>query len=133
MSKPATCVETSGQSGSSSTLETDGLSASTADPREFKVGYTWHRKLAYRVLMRLPSDERGVVLVEGRRDDGGWPTYEVAQIRWAEARVMGGQHIPAGERYPSAEEWGAMGWTYRNKQDAVKKLMSLARMRKAKT
>lgn len=34
--------------------------------------------------------------------------------------------VEGGERYPSSEAWGARGWSYRDKDDAMAKAESLA-------
>lgn len=61
-------------------------------------------------------------LVNGRHEH-----YEVVRIRAYGAAEVGGRHIPAGERYPSSEEWGRMGWTCATLPDAQAKLASLTK------
>lgn len=105
----------------------------TVEPRVYRPGYTWKRKLDYKVLSRMPSDELGVVLVEVRVPESHRISYEVTQIRWSPERMMGGTLIPAGERYPTNEEWGTYAWTHTYKPSAIKRMTGLIRSTRPST
>jgi hypothetical protein len=51
--------------------------------------------------------------------------FEVVIISDNPAYVMGGVEIPAGEAFPSPEQWGHKGWTYTNLLAAEKKFEDL--------
>lgn len=54
-----------------------------------------------------------------------WECYEVGKIRQNPAREAFGVQIEAAESWPSSEEWGRNGWTYRHLSAAKKRLGSL--------
>lgn len=51
--------------------------------------------------------------------------FEVVVIANHPAYEMGGVQIPAGEAFPSPEQWGSRGWTYTNLLAAEQKFESL--------
>ena len=51
--------------------------------------------------------------------------YEVVLIRKHEAYIAFGKGIPAGECYPSSEQWGVKGFTYRTIGAAERKFSML--------
>jgi hypothetical protein len=51
--------------------------------------------------------------------------YEVVLIRKHEAYIAFGKEIPAGECYPSSEQWGVKGFTYRTIEAAERKFREL--------
>jgi hypothetical protein len=53
------------------------------------------------------------------------PAYEVVLIRKHEAYLAFGKGIPAGECYPSSEQWGVKGFTYRTIEAAECKFREL--------
>ncbi len=62
--------------------------------------------------------EGDVCLVE--QNKAGWsePAYNVVIVQKHEARVMGGNAVPAREGLPSWEEWGTYAWAYSDKTSA---------------
>jgi hypothetical protein len=53
------------------------------------------------------------------------PVYEVVLIREHEAYTAFGKEIPAGECYPSSEQWGVKGFSYRTIGAAERKFSEL--------
>jgi len=53
--------------------------------------------------------------------------YEVVIIREGKAHTIAGKDFPAKEYYPSSEEWGRYGWTYRDEDQARAKFGALVR------
>jgi hypothetical protein len=53
------------------------------------------------------------------------PAYEVVLIQKYEAYSAFGKEYPAGECYPSSEQWGTYGFTYRTTEGAERKFLEL--------
>jgi hypothetical protein len=53
------------------------------------------------------------------------PAYEVVLFREHEAYTAFGKEISAGECYPSSEQWGLYGFTYRSIEEAERKFVEL--------
>jgi len=51
--------------------------------------------------------------------------YEVVIITPRKSYMLAGITIPAREYYPSSEEWGSKGWTYRDEDQARAKFVDL--------
>jgi len=63
-----------------------------------------------------------------RQSKKGLPDgYEVVRIQKHEAFSAFGKDFPAGESYPSSQQWGSDGWTYRTLEDAEQKFQELSR------
>ena len=63
-----------------------------------------------------------------RQSKKGLPDgYEVVRILKHEAFSAFGKDFPAGESYPSSQQWGSDGWTYRTLEDAEQKFQELSR------
>lgn len=70
----------------------------------------------------------GHACVYRRWRDGGKPHLEVILVtRTKETEFPPGVIRPAGERYPSSEDWGSKGWTYNHESDAMKKFEELSK------
>jgi hypothetical protein len=51
--------------------------------------------------------------------------YEVVVIKKHNGYEIGGNIIPPSEVYPSSTQWGTLGWTFQNLEDARKKYDTL--------
>ena len=51
--------------------------------------------------------------------------YEVIVIKSHDGYEIAGNKIPAGEVYPSSTQWGVLGWTFVDLQDAENKFKKL--------
>jgi len=51
--------------------------------------------------------------------------YEVIIIQSHEGRVIAAKECPAAEYPPSSEQWGAKGWTYNTRDEAIQKYNEL--------
>ena len=51
--------------------------------------------------------------------------YEVIVIKSHDGYEIAGNKIPAGEVYPSSTQWGTLGWTFVDLQDAENKFKKL--------
>ena len=51
--------------------------------------------------------------------------YEVILITPRKSRTVGQIHWPAREVYPSSEQWGTYGWSYRDEDQARAKFEAL--------
>ena len=78
--------------------------------------------------LTFPFDARGfryelierqglVCLVKQIRLGGSYWAYEVVKLRTHPDQVMFGKLVPAHERYPSDEDWGTYGFTYRPEEE----------------
>lgn len=50
---------------------------------------------------------------------GEW--FEVIKIKSHDGMTLGGNYIPPSEMYPSSTQWGVLGFTYPNLEDAKSK------------
>ena len=57
-----------------------------------------------------------VCLVKQTRIGKSYWCYEVVKLRTEPDKIRFGNPVPAHERYPSDEEWGTYGFTYRPQQ-----------------
>lgn len=53
------------------------------------------------------------------------PAYEIVLLRKHEAYTAFGKEISAGECYPSSEQWGVKGFTYRSIEAAERRFREL--------
>jgi hypothetical protein len=53
------------------------------------------------------------------------PHYEVIVIKSHDGYEIAGNKIPPGEVYPSTTQWGVLGWTYVDLEDAENKFKQL--------
>ena len=74
-------------------------------------------------LTQLKRAGRVAIYVQAKRRQP--PAYEVVLIRKHEAYTAFGKEIPAGECYPSSEQWGLCGFTYRTIEAAERKFREL--------
>lgn len=74
---------------------------------------------------RLLERAGEVCLVERTNDLTGSVHWEVVRLMVEPAKAIQGRLYQAHERYPSNEEWGGRGWTYRTRPDAEWKYRSL--------
>ncbi len=51
--------------------------------------------------------------------------YEVVLITPGKPYDIAGKAFPAKEQYPSSQQWGARGWTYRSEEQALARFNSL--------
>jgi hypothetical protein len=77
-------------------------------------------------LHELISKDGSVCLV--RRSKGNRQThFEVVVLQWSNGRTWpSGRISPDGWHYPSSEQWGTYGWTYRDLAEARAKYHSLS-------
>jgi hypothetical protein len=67
----------------------------------------------------LLQRDGAVCLVERTNHDTGSVHWEVVRLHWERERVgPNGALFPAGERYPTGNDWGTDGWTYTSLADA---------------
>lgn len=52
--------------------------------------------------------------------------YEVIRVQSHNGREIQGKVYPPAEYYPSSESWGQKGWTYTDKDSALRKALELA-------
>jgi len=67
---------------------------------------------------RLVKRQGDKAIYSKSRAGGVGKHYEVIKIREHDEYVMGGVTIPAGESYPSSEQWGRLGYTYPTLEEA---------------
>ena len=48
--------------------------------------------------------------------------YELIKIRKRKDRILFGKHYPAPEVYPDTKSWGNEGWSFKNLNQAMKRL-----------
>lgn len=68
-----------------------------------------------------------VALVRRQHKDVSDPHWEVVKIRVSPAKFVHGVPLPECEVYPSAEEWGKRGWTYKSLETAKAKFEELTK------
>ena len=73
-------------------------------------------------------ERTGMVAVYERWKGGQPHHFETIRIREADEFVIEGKMIPAGERYPAAEQWGSLGWTFHTLSEARDKAALLNRL-----
>ena len=86
-------------------------------------GRSSQREFCFKLLIR--HGEFGLLV---KQKDAASPCYEVVRIRKRKKDVIIKGRLAAseGDEYlPRDEEWGAYGWSYTNKRDALEKLMEV--------
>lgn len=61
-----------------------------------------------------------------RKAAGNYVGWEVAIVDRHHGIMMGGRRVEPSEFLPSSEQWGAKGWTYSDRESAVKKFQEVA-------
>lgn len=100
----------------------DNKNASTAIRTSVKSILFNRDGFTFRQLRRI-----GNVAIYEQTKKGQSPAYEVVILRMREARIAFGMELPECEHYPSSEEWGTYGWTYRSLSEAERKFKELNR------
>jgi len=59
-------------------------------------------------------------------------SYEVIEIQTHNGYELAGVAIPPAECYPGSSQWGVLGFSYQNKDDALKKFNQLVELEKFK-
>lgn len=69
----------------------------------------------------------GNVAIFQRSKGGKQAHFEVVRVQHHEAFKFPGRDVetPAGEHYPSSEQWGTHGWTHNMIEDAERKFSEL--------
>lgn len=71
-----------------------------------------------------------VAIYEKTKHGFKFVSYEVVLIKWQPERTLpNGLSFQMLELYPSSERWGQLGWSYRDKEDALAKFYSLCKRR----
>ena len=60
-----------------------------------------------------------------RKSKGKAESFETIKITRHDGYTIAGATIPAGECYPSSEQWGANGFTFNDQQKALEKMKQL--------
>lgn len=68
-----------------------------------------------------------VALVRRQHRDVSDLHWEVVKIRVHPERLLQERRIEAGEAYPSSEQWGKRGWTYKSLENARAKFEELTK------
>jgi hypothetical protein len=83
-------------------------------PRKGASGFT------YDLIKRV-----GDIAIYSQSKNGLPDAYEVVRIQKHEAFTAFGKDFPAGESYPSSNQWGDEGWTYTTLPAAERKFSAL--------
>jgi hypothetical protein len=71
-------------------------------------------------------EQSGQVCLVHRHKEGSQEHFEVVVLRWRKEHTWpNGKVSPAGYGYPSSEDWGTYGFTYRDEKSARNRLISL--------
>ncbi len=68
---------------------------------------------------------RSTAIYQQTDPDSGDIWYEVIKITIREENNFKGRVFPRRERYPSSEDWGRLGWTFKDRQNAEAKYQEL--------
>lgn len=66
--------------------------------------------------------ENNYAIYERRYTNSEFKHYEVIKVQSHNGYEMNGTKYPPSEYYPSANNWGTMGWTCLTKEEAYSKL-----------
>jgi hypothetical protein len=86
-----------------------------------------HKGYRYRQISR----DGDVAVFSQQWGEKGSTAYETVIVQSHNGREIQGVHIPATEFYPSAGQWGQKGWTFTDRDSALKKAAALTQARKS--